>query len=405
MQKKGFSISTGIFLAVALVAFIALAAQASAQNLNCQLRNSNCLPSEVAMLNLSNYTNAHAQLVNGTSGYEWRICCKTTVAGASITPHCSIADTNLTMLSNHSNAHVEIPGNTTYASYSCIGSLPAESGTVMCRTLNDSCAASEECLFTQSSPTNAHAGDCGEISNDPYGWRNCCRFYSGSCGNEGEACCGGSLCFQPYTCSAGTCQNIPAPSCSGVSSNTAKLSGIVTNITANPIAGAAISVLGKASTSTAPDGSYTLTITNANDNTPYDIVMTHPDYATEYAYGFELFDNQCFTKNFLGVKPTGDCNNDCTKADGLCHAECHGKGLCTFYSPETRDACDNAAPGLVTIGSQQALCCTGAIYTPIKTNMYLACGSNMLITKVPVLFKGKLMNMVLAVFDSSNCDQ
>lgn len=402
-MKRGFK----LILFVALLAF-ATSVSADA-NLNCQIRNSNCLPSETALLNLSGYTNAHAQLINGNSGYEWRLCCKTTVAGTALTPACSASTTKLTALSSQSNAHVEIPGNTSYSNFACVGTVPEESRTVLCRTVNNSCAADEECLFSQSNFTNAHAGDCGKFNNnnDPYGWRNCCSFYQTDCGAEGQACCGGSLCIDPLSCIDGVCSPNPGPVCDGASADSAKLLGIVTNITGGGVGGATVTVMGKNSTTTNADGSYTLKVRNADADSPYDIIATHPSYETDSVSDFVIHNQMCADKDFLLLRDAQGCNADCTKADGLCHADCNGKGLCSYTSQESISACDLAAPGIITDPNdpeKQITCCTGASYTPKKANVQITCGKNAISVRLPVLFRGKFASMVLTVFDAAGCE-
>ena len=106
--------------------------------------------------------------------------------------------------------------------------------------------------------------------------------------------------------------------------------------------------------------------------------------------------------DFLLSRPNDGCNDDCTMADGLCHAECQGKGLCAYQSAQVQNTCHLAVPGIVESGGEQILCCTGAIFTPRQASVEV-CGNNVISVKRPVLFKGRLVNMVLTVFDSGEC--
>ena len=145
--------------------------------------------------------------------------------------------------------------------------------------------------------------------------------------------------------------------------------------------------------------------------------------------------------NFTLLRPLeDDCNNDCTKSDGLCHQSCHGKGTCQFYEnlgdgvkfpvEVTKELCDFSVPGIVdvteadinrlnqgfpnladTLGSgtyfddnylgKQVNCCTG---TPVhvKKVQISVCDDNYITIARSVLLNGRRVNMVIAMFNTKS---
>ena len=145
-----------------------------------------------------------------------------------------------------------------------------------------------------------------------------------------------------------------------------------------------------------------------------------------------------------------DCNNDCTKSDGLCHQSCHGKGTCQFYEnlsdgvkfpvEVTKELCDFSVPGIVDVTEadinrlekyfqdkavqplddtflgpygislnylhpqnspylgKQVNCCTG---TPVhvKKVQVSVCDDNYITIARSVLLNGRRVNMVIAMFN------
>lgn len=83
----------------------------------------------------------------------------------------------------------------------------------------------------------------------------------------------------------------------------------------------------------------------------------------------------------------------------LCDASCHGKGLCWFYSEEVRAACDGTF-GIIEMpgGIQNVDCCKGKPYTPIKAEATVP-SKNVIVSRMPVLYHGKFVNMVMVVFN------
>ncbi|MBI2664116.1 carboxypeptidase regulatory-like domain-containing protein [Candidatus Woesearchaeota archaeon] len=184
------------------------------------------------------------------------------------------------------------------------------------------------------------------------------------------------------------------------------LTGNVGNATGSSVEGAVVRLLGTSYAATA-DTSGNYIITNIAEGT-YDIVANKPGqpYEDSSEIGFAIDGFGTYEQDFTLVHPLLDCFDDCTKADGLCRAECHGKGLCAFSSATTAAACDYATPGLVDYDNagipSQILCCTGNVFAPVKASVDV-CGENVISLRRPVLFKGKLVTMVVTVFDAGKC--
>jgi len=179
------------------------------------------------------------------------------------------------------------------------------------------------------------------------------------------------------------------------------LTGTVSNATEPAVPGVLVKVLGSTfEDTTAADGTYL--ISGIPEGT-YDVTATQPQGLFQNALDVQITAFEVTTQDFVLVHPSGDCLDDCTKADGLCRAECEGKGLCHFDSAATRSACDFATPGLIDFGDQQINCCEGAAFTPVKADIQV-CGDNVISLKRPVLFKGKLVNMVVTVFNAGPCE-
>jgi len=108
------------------------------------------------------------------------------------------------------------------------------------------------------------------------------------------------------------------------------------------------------------------------------------------------------TFDMILVKPRLGCSDECVREDGLCYADCQGKGLCNYASEETAAACHLSVPGVIDFEGQQIVCCTGGVFTAVQTNVEV-CGDNVVSIRKPVLYKGKLVNMVLTVFNIGEC--
>lgn len=178
---------------------------------------------------------------------------------------------------------------------------------------------------------------------------------------------------------------------------TATMTGIVTNVSGEPVAGAMVNVVGTGlSAVTASDGAYTITDIPAGT---YDIIAGKPadGYEDATSTGTELFSGTA-NVDFVLLRSLGNCNDDCTTGgSSLCSASCQGKGACWFDSSETINACDGTFGMISLPGNMRVDCCQGKPYAAIKANVVVPSG-NVIVTKVPVLYKGRIVNMVITVF-------
>jgi len=180
------------------------------------------------------------------------------------------------------------------------------------------------------------------------------------------------------------------------------ISGVVSNIS-SPLPGVTVRALSTPySDVSAGDGTYSVTIEEPGT---YDIVASKAEYADVLRTGVDITSDVTYDFTIFRDSRKG-CNDDCTKSDGLCHAECKGRGLCGFASEATRSACDLAVPGIIEDpldSSRQILCCSSPSYAPLKANVRV-CGDNVVTTSRPVLFKAQLVNMMVTVFDARECN-
>ncbi len=183
---------------------------------------------------------------------------------------------------------------------------------------------------------------------------------------------------------------------------TSNISGYVTNISQSPepnaVASAMVRIVGTAFTAIT-DASGKYSITGVPQGT-YDLVASKASdgYQDATKLSIPILEGTA-SVNFTLVKALGNCNNDCTVGNSnVCDASCNGKGLCSFASEATKQACDGTF-GLVKMPDGKYVdCCKGRPYTPTKANMRVP-SDNVIVTKVPVLFKGKFVNLVIAVFN------
>jgi hypothetical protein len=170
-----------------------------------------------------------------------------------------------------------------------------------------------------------------------------------------------------------------------------------------PVEGAEVRILGTGLTSiSAADGSYL--VENVPEGT-YDIAVSKQNDGYEESVVLGVLLSRSVEQDFILVKPLGNCNDDCTTSDGLCSTSCGGKGLCRFFSEQTEQICERAAPGIVYLGNgQQISCCTGGPYTPVKADVQI-CADNVVAKRIPVLRQGQMVNLVLTVFNAdSTCE-
>ena len=80
----------------------------------------------------------------------------------------------------------------------------------------------------------------------------------------------------------------------------------------------------------------------------YDVSVSRAGYEHSTNHSVLVLKNT--ELNFTLLSPLeDDCNNDCTKSDGLCHQGCQGKGRCNFENEVTQAVCDFSVPGVVDI--------------------------------------------------------
>ncbi len=165
-----------------------------------------------------------------------------------------------------------------------------------------------------------------------------------------------------------------------------------------PVDGAVVKVLGTALSATT-DAAGTYTVANVPSRT-HDLTAAKSGYEAGTAYGIFVPDAATVTVDFTLVRAlSGGCEDDCTTVgSNLCDATCHGKGLCWFDSDATKQACDGTF-GLTEMPTGEYVdCCKGKLYTPIKAQATVP-SKNVVVTKKPVLYKGKFVNMVIVVFE------
>lgn len=178
---------------------------------------------------------------------------------------------------------------------------------------------------------------------------------------------------------------------------TASISGVVRNITGQPVGGAVVKVLGTSlSATTAADGTYSIEgIPTGN----YDISASKPGdgYTDATALGINVAAGTT-TVDFTLLLSLGSCTNDCTKVgSSSCDASCDGKGSCKFYSPETKAACDGTFGIIDLPGGRQVSCCKGQPYKLQKADVIVQ-AKQVVKTVKPVLYRGRLVNLVTLLF-------
>ncbi|MCG8530434.1 MAG: carboxypeptidase-like regulatory domain-containing protein [Desulfovibrionales bacterium] len=181
------------------------------------------------------------------------------------------------------------------------------------------------------------------------------------------------------------------------------LRGVVSNVSGNFLGGVSVSLVGEGvGVVSGLDGGYVLERVIPGN---YSLVFEYPFYESGVVVGVVLRPFEESVEDFVLVRPLGsNCNDDCTDKQGVCRSECDGLGLCSFNS-ETKVACHGAVPGLIDYsGGRQVLCCTGEPFTPLKATVEYCEGlENVVSVRKPVLFRGKLVSMVVLVFDSDEC--
>ncbi len=166
-----------VFLLLALTTLVILVGHASAASyLSCEITDS-CAYTEVLYLEneTGGHWNAHAQLVTEGS-YAYSVCCNSSVGNLS---NSSCSDVAVLKLSDTTNAHVQAGNHSGAGEYSesaCLSSV-LQNGSIECIYTNSACGSDYECLasIASSEPgddnmTNAHIADCGRYQKNV-----CCR--------------------------------------------------------------------------------------------------------------------------------------------------------------------------------------------------------------------------------------
>ncbi len=175
------------------------------------------------------------------------------------------------------------------------------------------------------------------------------------------------------------------------------VTGTVRNIAGQPVAGATVKVLGMGlSATTLADGTYS--IVNVLSGT-YDVFASKPADGYDDATALNVNAvSGAVTVDFTLLLSLGSCTNDCTKAgSNFCDASCDGKGLCKFYSSETKQACDGTFGIVGLSGGRQISCCEGQPYTPQKADVTVRAKEVVKIIK-PVVYRGRLVKLVTLLF-------
>jgi len=119
---------------------------------------------DTAVFKMSALADAHSEIPSETN-FIYRACCRS--ATDTLTTDCS--DSNPLDLSANSDAHVADGSLNYFGVPVCIS---ANAGTISCRYDTLPCLATETCLATISSLTDAHAADC--VTN-PFNEKVCCK--------------------------------------------------------------------------------------------------------------------------------------------------------------------------------------------------------------------------------------
>ncbi|MBI2144800.1 carboxypeptidase regulatory-like domain-containing protein [Candidatus Woesearchaeota archaeon] len=163
-----------------------------------------------------------------------------------------------------------------------------------------------------------------------------------------------------------------------------------------PVVGSLVRILGTAFTATT-NGTGFYRIDNV-PSTTYDIVAAKSDYDARTENSILVPDGGVATVNFVLVHSSGECKDDCIKVGtNVCESNCHGKGLCWFFSEETRQACDDTF-GLTDLpGNRAVVCCEGAPYGKLKATVNVP-ASQVIKTEKPVVYAGVPVKLVTLVF-------
>jgi len=148
-------------------------------NLSCAVVYGGCSGAYAGytdILHLSNYSDAHAEMPNGTE-YSYSVCCKDINGNYNIT---NSSGTNFLDLSNRTDAHAALPGQG-YPYHAYIGT--SSGAGIRCNYLENSfgnCGGNSTCVVTLSKNAsggeeNMHLASC---DNEPFDYSVCCKISS-----------------------------------------------------------------------------------------------------------------------------------------------------------------------------------------------------------------------------------
>ncbi|MCX8159117.1 MAG: right-handed parallel beta-helix repeat-containing protein, partial [Candidatus Pacearchaeota archaeon] len=146
-------------------------------NLSCVVVEGGCKGSYANytdILHLSNYTNAHAELVS-YNNYNYSVCCRDLSGNYNLT---NSSGTNIVDLSNYSDAHLALPGQE-YGYKVYFGAIGAGAECIYKENSFGVCDSNYSCIFTISKNISGskdmHAASC---NNEPYDTSICCAISS-----------------------------------------------------------------------------------------------------------------------------------------------------------------------------------------------------------------------------------
>ena len=307
-----------------------------------------------------------------------------------------------------------------------------------CKGLGDTCNDAADCCSIPGSPRPV------ECSADGSGVKRCAETSCEALGNV----CSNDCCFVPG--SKVLCNDIcEASRCAGLgqdcdnTNDCCIIPGRAVSCSDNICAYANDAGI-RTTNTTSDEGKYSLWV---KAYAAYDVSVSRAGYEHSTTPSVWVLENT--ELNFTLLRPLeDDCNNDCTKSDGLCHQSCHGKGTCQFYEGDhnygdnygddvvefpvevTKELCDFSVPGIVDVTQtditrlygkfldptdpnglglsssnyfdnylgKQVNCCTG---TPVnvKKVQVSVCDDNYITIARSVLLNGRRVNMVIAMFN------
>ncbi len=298
--------------------------------------------SEVSLLKISAYTEAHVALMSyaGTELYPYVLCCGN-VEGLSTTMDV----TDVLHVASLSNSHVEGAENTFFSNNITMGWHMDVDRKFTCQTVLGECQDTETAIIALQSVINSQAAESGP-SSIGFGFNICCDncdVYENDKVNEPS---GVSYCFNNYDDDCDTFTDQDDTNCQ------VYLSGFVNDTNGNPIADAEIYAFrvntfyqyNKESDHTTysdANGFFNLMV-YYDDIEPYHVSYKKAGYETI------LYDILMDQDNFKDMDPVDGlemksvlCYDDCTRSDsmGFCVRGCDGLEGCEYFDLTAKDLC------------------------------------------------------------------